>query len=262
MCMTGSVGANGRNDRDDVKTVQILLNMHRDELGLQAPLAEDGGMGPNTLAAITTFQRQVMGLANPDGRIDPGGGTLARLCTGLAQGLNAAKLKGIMIHATDTNVGQYAAALLAQMPARDISTPLRQAHFLAQVGHESGELRFKEEIASGAAYEGRRDLGNTQPGDGPRFKGRGLIQLTGRANYQRYGQAIGKDLLTNEQWKQVADDPNLAVDVACWYWETHRLNQPADQDDITTITRRINGGLNGLDDRKRLLTRAKFFLGL
>ena len=219
-------------------------------------------MGPHTLAAIETFQRQVVGMAHPDGRLDPGGTTLVQLRAGLEQGLNAAKLKGIMINATDANIGQYAAALLAQMPTRDISTSLRQAHFLAQVGHESGELRYREEIASGAAYEGRRDLGNTQPGDGPRFKGRGLIQLTGRANYQQYGQAIGKDLLTHEQWKQVADDPNLAVDVACWYWEMHNLNQSADQDDITTITRRINGGLNGLDDRKRLLARAKFFLGL
>jgi putative chitinase len=119
-----------------------------------------------------------------------------------------------------------------------------------------------EEIASGRAYEGRRDLGNAQPGDGLRFKGRGLIQLTGRANYQQYGQAIGRDLVTNEQWTQVADDPNLAVDVACWYWETRRLNRYADQDDIATITRRINGGLNGFENRQRLLARAKFFLGL
>lgn len=167
-----------------------------------------------------------------------------------------------MIDATDANIGKYTAALLANMQSRSISTSLRQAHFLAQVGHESGELRYAEEIASGAAYEGRADLGNTQPGDGPRFKGRGLIQLTGRANYQTYGQAIGKDLVNNAQWTQVATDPNLAVDVACWYWQTHNLNQDADQDDITTITRRINGGLNGLDDRQRLLTRAKFFLGL
>jgi putative chitinase len=262
MCLTGSVGANGQNHRSDVKTVQILLNMHRGALGLAAPLAEDGSIGPNTLAAIETLQRTVLGMAQPDRRIDPGGSTLARLCAGLAPGLNAAKLKGIMVNATDANIDKYAAALFAKMPARDISTPLRQAHFLAQVGHESGELRYGEEIASGDAYENRRDLGNTQPGDGRRFKGRGLMQLTGRANYDKYGQAIGKDLLTNEQWKQVADDPNLAVDVACWYWETHNLNQYADQDDITTITRRINGGLNGLEDRQRLLTRAKFFLEL
>jgi putative chitinase len=262
MCMAGSVGKNGRNERHDVKTVQILLNVHRGALGLPAPLAEDGGIGPNTLAAIETFQRQVVGTVNPDGRIDPGGGTLARLRAGLAPGLDTAKLKGIMVNATDANIGKYAAALFAKMPARDISPPLRQAHFLAQVGHESGELRYGEEIASGDAYENRRDLGNTQPGDGRRFKGRGLMQLTGRANYAKYGQAIGQDLVTNEHWKQVADDPNLAVDVACWYWETRNLNQYADQDDITTITRRINGGLNGLEDRQRLLTRAKFFLGL
>jgi putative chitinase len=262
MCITESVGANGQNNRCDVKAVQILLNIYCDVLGLPAPLAEDGSMGPNTLAAIEAFQCQVVGIAHPDQRVDPGGATLAKLHAGLEGGLNAAKLKGIMINATEVSMSKYAAVLLAKLPEHDISTPLRQAHFLAQVGHESGELRYNEEIASGAAYEGRRDLGNTQPGDGPRFKGRGLIQLTGCANYQQYGQAIGRDLLMNEQWKQVADDTNLAVDVACWYWETRTLNQFADQDDITTITHRINGGLSGLDDRKRLLRRAKFFLGL
>ena len=146
------------------------------------------------------------------------------------------------------------------MRQRGLTTPLRQAHFLAQVGHESGELRFVEELASGDAYEGRADLGNTQPGDGVRFKGRGLIQLTGRANYQRYGQSIGKDLVTNGNWRLVADDPFLAVDVACWFWNVHGLSGFADHDDILTITKRINGGLNGLEDRRALLTRGKFFL--
>jgi putative chitinase len=262
MCIAGSVGEGGRNDRGDVKTVQILLNMHKAALDLPAQLAEDGAIGPNTLAAIGVFQRQVMGLARPDRRIDPGGRTLSKLGAGLEAGLEAAKLRGILINARAADLDKYAAVLVAKMQDRDISTPLQQAHFLAQVGHESGELRYAVEIADGRAYEGRRDLGNTQPGDGPRFKGRGLIQLTGRANYQQYGQAIGRDLLTNEQWRQVADDPNLAVDVACWYWQTRRLNPFADQDDITTITRRINGGLNGLTDRQRLLARAKFFLGL
>jgi len=262
MCIAQSVGLNGRNDRTDVKTVQILLNFSSAVLGLQAPLAEDGAMGPNTLAAIGTFQSKVVGMAQPDQRVDPGSGTLARLRDGLPAGLEAEILKGIMINASEANIGKYTAPLLANMQQRSITTSLRQAHFLAQVGHESGELRYAEEIASGAAYEGRADLGNTQPGDGPRFKGRGLIQLTGRANYQQYGQAISQDLVNNGQWTRVATDPNLAVDVACWYWQTHNLNQYADQDDITTITRRINGGLNGLDDRQRLLTRAKFFLGL
>jgi putative chitinase len=262
MCITESVGANGQNNHCDVKTVQILLNLYCDVLGLPAPLAEDGSIGSQTLTAIEAFQSRVVGMAHPDQRIDPGGTTLAKLHAGLEAELNAAKLRGIMVNASETSMSKYTAALLARMPEHDISTPLRQAHFLAQVGHESGELRYNEEIASGAAYEGRRDLGNTQPGDGPRFKGRGLIQLTGRANYQQYGQAIARDLLMPEQWRQVADDANLAVDVACWYWENRKLNQFADQDDITTITHKINGGLNGLDDRKRLLRRAKFFLGL
>jgi putative chitinase len=262
MCIAAAVGAGGRNDRGDVKTVQILLNRHCAALGLPAQVAEDGAIGPNTLAAIEAFQRQVVGMAHPSRCVHPGGTTLAKLGAGLDDGLKAEKLRGIMINAREAHLGKYAAALVAKMWERRISTPLQQAHFLAQVGHESGELRYAEEITSGRAYEGRRDLGNAQPGDGPRFKGRGLIQLTGRANYQQYGQAIGRDLVTNGQWTQVADDPNLAVDVACWYWETRRLNPYADQDDIITITRRINGGLNGLEDRQRLLARAKFFLGL
>ena len=262
MCIVGSVGANGRNNRNDVKTIQILLNMHGDALSLTTPLAEDGAISSGLLEAIETFQRKVVLMTNPDRLIDPNGSTLTKLCAGIGADLTAAKLKGIMINATPASLNKYFAALVTNMQARDISTPLRRAHFLAQVGHESGELRFAEEIASGKAYEGRADLGNTQPGDGPRFKGRGLIQLTGRTNYINYGKAIGKDLVTNNQWQQVAEDPNLAVDVACWFWDTRRLNQFADQDDITTITRRINGGLNGLEDRQRLLTRAKFFLGL
>ncbi len=259
MCILGSVGEGGRNDHSDVKTVQILLNMHGGVLQLQSPLDEDGAVGPSTLAAIESFQRKVVGMANPDRCVDPGGTTLAKLGADLEQGFNQAKLKGTMIASTDADISKYAAALAAQMNQREISTPLRQVHFLAQVGHESGQLRYSREIAGGAEYEGREDLGNTQPGDGPRFKGRGLIQLTGRANYQRYGEAIGKNLLTNDQWELVADDPNLAVDVACWYWQTHKLNQYADQDDITTITRKINGGLNGFEQRKALLARAKFF---
>src|SRR5262249_12385399 len=129
MCLTGSVGANGQNNRNDVKTVQILLNMHRDALGLAAPLAEDGSIGPDTLAGIEASQGSVVGMAHPARRIDPGGSTLAGLRAGHAPGLNAAKLKGIMVNATDGNIDKYAAALFAQMPARDISTPLRQAHF-------------------------------------------------------------------------------------------------------------------------------------
>jgi putative chitinase len=260
MCVSGSVGQGGRNDLGDVKTVQILLNLSANALGSMTPLVEDGIVGTSTLSAIEKFQRQVMAMANPSVCIDPQSATLLRLQALLGEGFNSTKLKGILIDASEPNINRYAAAMTAKMRDRLINSPLRQAHFLAQVGHESGELRYAEEIASGAAYEGRRDLGNTEPGDGVRFKGRGLIQLTGRANYLKYGQAIGKDLVTNDHWKQLAEDPDLAVDVACWYWDTHELNQCADQDDVTTITKRINGGLNGLESRKTLLARGKFFL--
>ena len=137
---------------------------------------------------------------------------------------------------------------------------MRQAHFLAQIGHESGELRYNEELASGEDYDGRSDLGNTQAGDGRRFKGHGLIQLTGRANYTEYGKAINKDLLPGDAPTLVANDPSMAVDVACWFWKSRRLNRYADNDDVLTVTKRINGGTNGLDARERLLARAKTIL--
>ena len=138
----------------------------------------------------------------------------------------------------------------------DISTPLRQAHFLAQVGHESWGFKFCEEIASGAAYEGRRDLGNTEPGDGMRFKGRGWIQLTGRTNYKAYSDFKGINFVVAPQ--RVATE--FAGDVAGWYWHTRKLNAEADEDDLLTITKRINGGLNGIDDRRRRLAKAKLAL--
>ena len=260
MCISGSVGRGGRNARSDVRTIQILLNLNTNALGLPAPLAEDGAIGPDTLSAIEKFQRQIMGTANPSICVDPGSAALLRLRTFLGAGFNPTKVKGIMINAADDGVNRYSSALAASMRDRQIDTPLRQAHFLAQIAHESGQLRYAEEIASGAAYEGRQDLGNTQPGDGVRFKGRGLIQLTGRANYAKYGQSIGRDLVNDGHWTQVAEDPALAVDVASWFWTTRQLNKYADLDDIVTVTKRINGGDNGLEDRKALLNRGKFFL--
>ena len=87
-----------------------------------------------------------------------------------------------------------------------------------------------------------------------------MIQLTGRANYRAYGNVIGVDLLNDDQWERVATDPDLAVDVACWFWETRGLNPLADANDVMAITKKINGGFNGLDDRRRQLARAEFFL--
>jgi len=139
-----------------------------------------------------------------------------------------------------------------------IITALREAHFLAQICHESDGFATLEEYASGKAYEGRvKDLGNTQPGDGVRYKGRGLIQLTGRTNYRDIGQKLGVDLENNPQ---LAADPKIAVLTACEYWKRHHLNHLADNDDLRHITRIINGGYNGLAQRRHYLQRAKLAL--
>jgi predicted chitinase len=136
----------------------------------------------------------------------------------------------------------------------EVNTPLRQAAFLAQLAHESGELRYMEEIASGAAYEGRKDLGNTQPGDGKRFKGRGPIQLTGRANYAKYGLLLGVDLVGQPT---LAATKEVGFRIAGQFWKLNGLNELADTQQFKHITRRINGGLNGLADRVKYYERAK-----
>lgn len=136
----------------------------------------------------------------------------------------------------------------------EINTPLRQAHFLAQVAHESDRFNALEEYASGEEYEWRDDLGNTQSGDGVRFKGRGLIQITGKANYRNCGEDLGVDLIKNP--KRLAE-PDLACRSAGWYWDTRKLNPDADRDDVETVTYVINGGYNGLEDRQHLLAAAK-----
>lgn len=138
-----------------------------------------------------------------------------------------------------------------------LDNSLRLIHFLAQLAHESGNFRYMEEIASGAAYEGRKDLGNTQAGDGKRFKGRGPIQLTGRANYRRYGQQLGIDFENNPD---IVALPSVGLLVACKFWADNGLNALADKDEVLTITRRINGGTNGLADREAHLAKLRLWV--
>lgn len=215
------------------------------------------------------------------------------------------QLLAIMPYAKD-RVDTFLPHFKKYMPEFGIDTELRVCHFLAQIAHESGELRYTEEIASGRAYEGRKDLGNTQTGDGVKYKGRGLIQLTGRANYKKYNEYCSKAAPSNDNryfqqlplftqpdvlfthkilaahlidsylsnsydvvsgkvqpkcdfvsQPELVSQPVDAVRSACWFWNTHHLNELADNDDIKTITRRINGGLNGFDDRKKYYTRAR-----
>jgi putative chitinase len=145
-------------------------------------------------------------------------------------------------------------ALNATMAEFGINTPARQASFLAQVGHESGQLLYVQELASGAAYEGRTDLGNTKPGDGVRFKGRGLIQITGRANYAACGAALGLDLIGTPA---LLEQPVNACRSAGWFWRARGLNELADAGDQVRVTRRVNGGVNGLADRLALFAVAQ-----
>ncbi len=135
-----------------------------------------------------------------------------------------------------------------------LDTSLRLAHFTAQLAHESDNFLAMEEYASGAAYEGRVDLGNTEPGDGKRYKGRGPIQGTGRANYRKYGRMMGIDL---ERHPEILGYPSVGMWFACLYWTEKGLNALADSDDLLTITKRINGGTNGLQDRQVKLAKAK-----
>lgn len=143
----------------------------------------------------------------------------------------------------------------------DVNTKLRMAHFLAQAAHESGHFRTLEEYASGDAYDTRTDLGNTPAvdGDGRRYKGRGIFQVTGKANYKKYGDLIGVDLVANPE---IASHADISVKTALEYWRSHKLNAKADLDDIVEITKAINGGKNGLVERITYLEKAKKLLGV
>jgi len=151
-------------------------------------------------------------------------------------------------------IAEAGAVLAATLESYDITSRLRIAHFLGQTCEESAGYRTTEEFASGREYEGRQDLGNTQKGDGPRYKGRGLLQLTGRANYADYGKALAVDLVNNPT---LAAQPALSLKIACEYWKRHDINADCDRDDAQAVTRKVNGGLNGLSDRIAFTQKAK-----
>jgi predicted chitinase len=168
-------------------------------------------------------------------------------------GLTLDQLRALATRLTADRAAELLGPLNASAIEAEINTRLRLAAYLSQLLLESGEFRYMEEIADGSAYEGRADLGNTQPGDGKRFKGRGPIQLTGRANYRRAGAALGLDL---EGSPQQAATPSVGFRVAGWYWTTKGINEPADRGDLEAVTRKVNGGLNGYDSRARYYARA------
>lgn len=141
----------------------------------------------------------------------------------------------------------------------EIDTPERVAAFLAQLAHESAEYRYMEELADGSDYEGRADLGNTQPGDGVRFKGHGPIQITGRANHKACGDALGLDLI---EAPTLLCTPGYGTASAVWFWNSRGLSPLADLGWFTTISKIVNGGTNGLFDRWQYYNRNREVLGL
>jgi predicted chitinase len=179
----------------------------------------------------------------------------------------------VMPHVQESRLKEMLPFLNEAMIEAEITDPdvvgcevpsVRAAAFLAQLACESAEFRYFEEIADGKAYEGRADLGNTHPGDGPRFKGRGPIQITGRANYKAAGDALGLDLVNHPE---LAAKPEIGFRLAAWFWKSRGLNVIADSicgtNDASerarrfdAVTRKINGGTNGKIVRDLYFARA------
>ena len=181
--------------------------------------------------------------------------------------ISAADLASIMPSSSEQARAAFLQPLNRAMEEFGINTRVRQAHFLGQIAHESGSLRFVTEIWKPTAFQLRYEppgtlaqaLGNTEKGDGQRYRGRGLILITGRANYRRFGDALGVDLIGEPD---LAARPDVAARIAAMFWSIKGLNELADRDDPREITRRINGGFNGLTAREEAVERAKKTLGV
>ncbi|VVP19419.1 hypothetical protein PS858_03728 [Pseudomonas fluorescens] len=156
-----------------------------------------------------------------------------------------------------TQAGVFVPVLNTAMQRCRIVGAKRVAAFIAQIGHESGQLQSVREIwgptPAQRKYEGQEDLGNTEKGDGSKYRGRGLIQITGRANYAACVEALGVDLISQPELLEL---PQYAAMSAAWFWKQKGLNDLADKDQFNAITRHINGGLNGLEDRLDIWARA------
>jgi len=175
-------------------------------------------------------------------------------------------LKAIMPNLHDAKRDEYLPHIVKAMIDHEINTPLRAAAFLAQIAHESAELKYMAEIWGPTDQQKKyephtelsKNLGNTEKGDGHRFKGRGPIQITGRENYKKYGELLGVDLISNPE---LAEKAEHAFTIAAAFWKSHGLNDLADALDFKQITHKINGGYTGLADREKYFERAKKTLG-
>lgn len=213
-------------------------------------------------------------------------GLLANFCINEKLLVTREQLSEIMLSAPAEIIDRYLLPINRTLELFEINTPLRIAHFLSQVGHETGELKFSEEQSSGAQYEGRASLGNNQAGDGPRFKGRGLLQVTGRDNYTKcegYFKSMPEyaelDITSStEKASQLSINPNLAALASGYYWAKlkPKLNDAADSDDLFWVSVYVNGWAvqetpfypnrpkepNNMHHRSLMLSRAKKVLGV
>lgn len=174
------------------------------------------------------------------------------------------QFKACMPFASAKNITLFLDPLNKTMDKYQINTPRRAAAFLAQLAHESGSLQYVKELASGAAYDTGKlaaALGNTPEadGDGEKYKGRGLIQITGHTNYQKLSEALSQDFINNPT---LLEQPMNAALSAGWFWNSRALNTFADRDDFLTITKKINGGTNGWADRVQHWNRCMKALGV
>lgn len=167
------------------------------------------------------------------------------------------EIRSIAVHADDKKIEVYTPLLNQYMHEYRICGAEREAAFLATIIYESGSFQYTRELASGRAYEGRKDLGNVIAGDGVRFKGRGLIQITGRRNYERISNEFGIDFVKNPH---LLEEPEWAVKSACWWWADKGLNEIADTGDFRKVTRIVNGGLTGWAERSKWYALAKSVL--
>jgi len=172
------------------------------------------------------------------------------------------ELKSICTAAPEERLTKFVDPLNKAMATYEIDDIQRETAFIAQIAHESGQFRYVRELwgptPAQTGYEGRSDLGNTQVGDGRKFLGRGLIQITGRANYAACGVALGLDLLAHPE---LLETPENACNSAAWWWFEHGCNEIADSGDFKRLTKRINGGYNGLMDRVALYEQAQKVMG-
>lgn len=234
----------------EVRTLQRLLAV------VGFPTTVDGKFGPQTAEALRGFQRAAR--VSPTGAF--GATTMGALGERLqSRGLTTSDIVSVM-GPSSTATGQANAQAWTRymntaLQEFDVTTPQRQGHFLAQVLHETDGFRTLVEYDNGWRYSGRADLGN-RPGtdDGPRYRGRGAIQLTGRDNYAAASLALGVDYLARPE---LAASPEHAFRIAGWFWSSRDINRLADRDDLEGVTRAVNGGLNGYAQRREYLQRAR-----